>query len=167
MATATQPEARAITLNVNDVRRKVDVEPRHVLLDLLRENLKLTGTKKVCEMGNCGACTVLLDGEPVYSCLVLAVECAGREVATIEGLGTEDALDPLQQAFIDADALQCGYCTPGQLMSLKALFKRSQTPTADQIRRAVSGNLCRCGAYENIVRAAQMVAADNGAASGD
>src|SRR5690348_3312970 len=144
-----------IPIRVNGTEQSVDAEPRRTLLDALRHNLGLTGAKKACDMGNCGACTVQLDGEAVYSCLVLAVDCAGREVTTIEGVGN-GSLHPLQQAFIEADAFQCGYCTPGQIMSLKALFDRQPHPSDEAIERALSGNLCRCGAYPHIVRAAQM-----------
>ena len=135
----------------------MDAEPRRTLLDALRHNLGLTGAKKACDRGNCGACTVQLDGRAVYSCLVLAVDCAGREVTTIEGLANgEPELHPLQRAFIEADAFQCGYCTPGQIMSLKALFDRTAQPSDEEIERALSGNLCRCGAYQHIVKAARL-----------
>lgn len=133
------------------------VEPRRTLLDALRVDCGLTGTKKCCDMGNCGACTVVVNGEAVYSCLMLASECEGAEVSTVEGLASGDQLHPLQQAFMDEDAFQCGYCTAGQLMSLKALF--DTTPDADEeaIRLAVAGNLCRCGAYRHILAAAASV----------
>ncbi len=137
----------------------MDVEPRRTLLDALRHNLGLTGAKKACDMGNCGACTVHLDGRAVYSCLVLAVDCEGREVTTIEGVAAgsdEGELHPLQRAFIEADAFQCGYCTPGQIMSLKALFDRTPHPSDEEIERAVCGNLCRCGAYQHILKAARL-----------
>ncbi len=147
-----------VTLTVNDVERHVAVEPRRTLLDTIRHDLALTGTKKVCDMGNCGACTVLIDGQPMYSCLVLAVDVGDRAVTTIEGLAKGDQLDPVQQAFIEADAFQCGYCTPGQIMSVRALLNEHANPSEDQIRRAVSGNLCRCGAYLNIVKAGQRAA---------
>jgi aerobic-type carbon monoxide dehydrogenase small subunit (CoxS/CutS family) len=132
----------------------VQIEPRRTLLDALRHDLGLTGAKKACDMGNCGACTVLVDGRAVYSCLLLAVDCRGRAVTTIESLDN----DPLQRAFIEADAFQCGFCTPGQIMSLKALFNENPAPSDEEIVRAVSGNLCRCGAYRNIVRAARIAA---------
>ncbi len=144
----------ALSLSINGTARDVAVEPRRTLLDTLRNELGLTGTKKSCDMGNCGACTVLVDGHAAYSCLLLAVDCAGRAIATIESLVD----DPLQRAFIEADAFQCGFCTPGQIMSLKALFNETPAPSDEQIVRAVSGNLCRCGAYRNIVRAARIVA---------
>ena len=146
-----------IPIRVNGTERSVDAEPRRTLLDALRHNLGLTGAKKACDRGNCGACTVQLDGRAVYSCLVLAVDCAGREVTTIEGLANgEPELHPLQRAFIEADAFQCGYCTPGQIMSLKALFDRTAQPSDEEIERALSGNLCRCGAYHHIVKAARL-----------
>jgi aerobic-type carbon monoxide dehydrogenase small subunit (CoxS/CutS family) len=157
-------DACDVVLSVNGETRSVSVEPRRTLLDALRFDLGLTGTKKCCDMGDCGACTVLVDGRAEYACLRLAVDCAGRAVTTIEGLASDGRLHPLQQAFVDADALQCGFCTPGQIMSLAALLRETPAPTEDEIRRAVSGNLCRCGAYRNIVRAgaiaAQRVAQD-------
>ena len=149
-----------IPIRINGTEQSLDAEPRRTLLDALRHELGLTGAKKACDMGNCGACTVQLDGRAVYSCLVLAVDCAGREVTTIEGLasgGNEGELHPLQRAFIEADAFQCGYCTPGQIMSLKALFDRTPQPSDDEIERALSGNLCRCGAYQHILKAARLV----------
>jgi xanthine dehydrogenase YagT iron-sulfur-binding subunit len=146
------------SLQVNGVERTLLVEPRRTLLDALRASLGLTGTKKVCDMGTCGACTVLLDGRATYACLLLAVECAGREVTTIEGLGEGDALDPLQRAFVEADAYQCGFCTPGQIMSLRALLDETPHPSDEAIMRAVSGNLCRCGAYRHILEAGRIAA---------
>jgi xanthine dehydrogenase YagT iron-sulfur-binding subunit len=145
------------SLRVNGAEHELEVEPRRTLLDALRIDLGLTGAKKACDMGNCGACTVHLDGEAVYSCLVLAADCAERSVTTIEGLAPDGRLHALQEAFIAADAFQCGFCTPGQIMALAALFASSATPSDAQIQRALGGNLCRCGAYQNIVRAAQMV----------
>jgi aerobic-type carbon monoxide dehydrogenase small subunit (CoxS/CutS family) len=145
-----------VILQVNGVAHELALEPRRTLLDALRYDLDLTGTKKVCEMGNCGACTVLLDGHNVYSCLLLAVDCGGRQITTIEGLSRHGKLDVVQQAFIDADALQCGFCTPGQIMSMRALLNHIPAPSDAQIVRAVSGNLCRCGAYRNILRAGQL-----------
>ena len=142
-----------VSFQVNGGERSLAVEPRRTLLDALRVDLVLTGTKKVCDMGDCGACTVLLDGRAVYACLTLAVDCDGREVTTIEGLAHGDDLDPVQQAFVEADAYQCGFCTPGQIMSVRALLSETPAPTEDEVRRAVSGNLCRCGAYQNIVKA--------------
>jgi xanthine dehydrogenase YagT iron-sulfur-binding subunit len=153
-----------ITLHVNGAEHGLVLEPRHTLLDTLRYDLQLTGTKKVCDMGDCGACTVLVDGRAMYACLLLAVDCQGRQITTVEGLARNGKLDPVQQAFIEADAFQCGFCTSGQVMSLRALLNETPTPSDANIRRAVSGNLCRCGAYLNILRAGRMVA-DLGAES--
>ncbi|HZS01118.1 MAG TPA: (2Fe-2S)-binding protein [Chloroflexota bacterium] len=149
---------QAITLDVNGAAHELLVEPRRTLLDALRASLQLTGTKKVCDMGDCGACTVLVDGRAMYACLLLAIDCQGRAITTIEGLGNPDAPDPLQAAFVQADAYQCGYCTPGQIMSLKGLLLDNPAPTDAEILRAVSGNLCRCGAYPNILRAGRRAA---------
>lgn len=146
------------TLRVNGQEHPLLLEPRRTLLDVLREDLTLTGTKKVCDMGNCGACTVLIDGKATYSCLLLAVDCDDREIRTIEGLARADQLDPVQQAFIAADAFQCGFCTPGQIMSLRGLLDATPSPSDEQIERAVSGNLCRCGAYRHILEAGRQAA---------
>lgn len=152
-----------VTLRINGTDHALAVEPRRTLLDALRHDLQLTGTKKVCDMGDCGACTVLTDGRAMYSCLLLAVDCAGRAITTIEGLAgneeTPDGLDPVQRAFIEADAFQCSFCTSGQIMSIRALLNENPAPDDDAIRRAVSGNICRCGAYQNILRAGHMAAA--------
>ncbi len=144
---------RTVQLTVNGATHALALEPRHTLLDTLRADLELTGTKKVCDMGDCGACTVLVDGRAMYSCLLLSVECQGREITTIEGLAHDGQLDPVQQAFVEADAFQCGFCTPGQIMSLRALLNETATPSEEAIERAVTGNLCRCGAYLNILKA--------------
>lgn len=149
---------KTIALDINGERHTLTLEPRRTLLDALRVNLGLTGTKKVCAMGDCGACTVHLSGEPVYSCLCLAVECEGESVVTIEGLAEGGDLDPVQSAFIEADAFQCGFCTPGQIMSMKALLSKNPAPTDEEIMRAVSGNLCRCGAYRHILEAGRIAA---------
>lgn len=158
-ATTRGPGKTQIQLRVNGAEYELLVEPRRTLLDALRNDLALTGTKKVCDLGQCGACTLLVDGKAVYSCLLLAVECIGHEIQTIEGLADGVALDPVQQAFVECDAYQCGYCTPGQIMSLRALLRASSQPTEDDVRRAVSGNLCRCGAYQHIVQAGMRAAA--------
>ncbi|MBV9358723.1 MAG: (2Fe-2S)-binding protein [Chloroflexi bacterium] len=147
-----------VALNVNGHTVELRLEPRQTLLDTLRDDLLLTGAKKVCDMGDCGACTVLVDGLTMYACLLLAVDCEGREITTIEGLSTGDQLHPIQQSFIDADAFQCGFCTPGQIMSIKGLLDSTANPSDDDIRHAVSGNLCRCGAYQHIVRAGRLAA---------
>ena len=147
------PHKTSITLNVNGRNQRVDVEPRRTLLDALRIDLGLTGAKQVCNMGNCGACTVLLDGTAVYSCLTLAVECEGKQITTIEGLSEEGGLHPLQQAFVQHDALQCGFCTPGQVMAAYALLQRNPNPTEAEVIEGMSGNLCRCGSYRSIIEA--------------
>ncbi|MEA2594832.1 MAG: xanthine dehydrogenase YagT iron-sulfur-binding subunit [Thermomicrobiales bacterium] len=145
-----------VTLSVNGVPESVAAEPRLTLLDALRDELRLTGTKKVCDMGGCGSCTVLVDGRAVYSCLTLVMDCEGQEITTIEGLSRDGELDPVQRAFIEADAFQCGFCTPGQIMSLRGLLNATPTPSDAEIKRAVTGNLCRCGAYLNIVKAGHL-----------
>jgi xanthine dehydrogenase YagT iron-sulfur-binding subunit len=142
-----------VPLIVNGQKRTLRIEPRVTLLDALRENLGLTGTKKGCDMGQCGACTVLVDGKRVDSCLALAVQHEGRNITTIEGLANGDELHPMQQAFLDHDAFQCGYCTPGQILSAIGLLKEGGGRTDDEIREGMSGNICRCGAYPNIVDA--------------
>lgn len=147
-----------IRLTVNATPYELDVEPRRTLLDALRENLHLTGAKPGCNMGNCGACTVLLGDEAVYSCLLLAVECQDQPITTIEGLTQGNRLDPVQQAFIEHDALQCGFCTPGQILAMKALLARTPHPSDEEIERGMSGNLCRCGAYPKIRDAARALA---------
>jgi aerobic-type carbon monoxide dehydrogenase small subunit (CoxS/CutS family) len=143
-----------LTFDVNGEGVSLAVDPDRTLVEALREDLDLTGTKASCEMGDCGSCTVLLDGQAVYSCLVLAAECEGRAVETIEGMADGQALDPLQSAFVSCDALQCGYCTPGQIMSLEGLRRRVAEPTVQDVEQAVTGNLCRCGAYRHILDAA-------------
>lgn len=146
----------AFTLNGKSV--SASVEPHRTLLWLLREHFDLTGAKEGCGVGECGACTVLLDGEPVNACLVLAGKVQGRRVTTVEGLGGPEALHPLQQAFIDKHAVQCGFCTPGMLLSAKALLDRNPSPTSTEIREALSGNLCRCTGYQQIVAAVRAAA---------
>jgi len=148
------PKAKKrISITVNGKKVEREISSRMTLAEFLREELDLTGTKVGCNRGECGSCTVLLDGIPVYSCTVLGVEAVGREVLTIEGLAEEGKLHPLQEAFIEHDALQCGYCTPGMIMSIKALLDRIPQPTDDDIRRAIDGNFCRCGSYPNIINA--------------
>jgi xanthine dehydrogenase YagT iron-sulfur-binding subunit len=152
------PEPVKVVLQVNGNRHEVEVEPRVTLLDVLRNRLRLTGAKEVCDRATCGACTVLVNGQPVYSCMKLAVEMQAQEITTIEGLGGPTNLTPIQRAFVQCDALMCGYCTPGFVMSLTALFTAKQKPTLEEIKKACSGNLCRCGTYPRIFEAAQRVA---------
>jgi xanthine dehydrogenase YagT iron-sulfur-binding subunit len=156
-APAPAPAAREVPvgLTVNGKQHDLRLEPRVSLLDALRERLLLTGTKKGCDHGQCGACTVLLDDRRVNACLVLAVSAHGKSVTSIEGLARGEVLDPLQSAFITEDALQCGYCTPGQIMSARGLLREGRAHTDDEVREQMSGNLCRCGAYANIVKAIQ------------
>jgi len=156
--TAEPVELTRIRLLVNGRRHRLTVEPRWSLLFVLREKLGLTGTKAGCERGECGACTVLLDGQPRYSCLTLAVEAEGKEITTIEGLMRGEDLGPVQQAFLERDAFQCGYCTPGQIMAVEGLLRSTPDPSFEEIRRGVSGNLCRCGTYDHIFKAARRAA---------
>src|SRR6201988_906491 len=146
-----------IALRVNGTLHRLSVDPRTTVLDALRERLSLTGPKKGCDHGQCGACTVLLDGRRIYSCLTLAIMKDGARITTIEGLAQGTALHPLQQAFIEHDAFQCGYCTPGQICSAVGLTAEGRARTADEIRELMSGNICRCGAYPNIVAAIEQV----------
>jgi xanthine dehydrogenase YagT iron-sulfur-binding subunit len=148
-----------VAMSVNGVERKLWVSPWTTLLDALRDHLDLTGTKKGCDHGQCGACTVLADGHRILSCLTLAVMKDGTSITTIEGLAENGVLHPLQQAFIDHDAFQCGYCTPGQICSAAGLIAEGKAKSADEIRELMSGNLCRCGAYPNIVAAIQQAMA--------
>jgi carbon-monoxide dehydrogenase small subunit len=147
-----------LELSVNGELRRVSVAANRTLLDLLRLDLGLTGTKQGCGEGDCGTCTVLLDGVPVNACLVLAMEAAGTEVTTIEGLARGAELHPLQQAFIEAGAVQCGYCTPGMVLAAKSLLDANPQPSAKEVRRAISGNLCRCTGYQKIVEAVLLAA---------
>jgi len=156
------PEKSEITLTVNGAVKRLAVAPWTSLLDLLREQLNLTGTKKGCDHGQCGACTVLVNGVRINSCLTLAVMKDGAEVTTIEGLAAGDTLHVLQQAFVDHDAFQCGYCTPGQICSAVGLLREGKVRTADDIRELMSGNICRCGAYPNIVAAIQQAMRQDG-----
>lgn len=149
---------RVVTATINGRQEEFLCEPRQTLLEVLREVLNQTGTKEGCSNGNCGACTVLVDGRPVDSCLMLAVEAEGARIETVEGLAPADGLHPLQQAFLENAALQCGICTPGFLMSAKALLAETPRPTEEQIRFSLAGNLCRCTGYDKIVRAVQQAA---------
>ena len=147
-----------ITIQLNGAAREFTVGEQETLLHVLREKAGLTGAKKGCEVGECGACTVIMDGRAVNSCCVFAVSADGKRVETIEGIGTEEHPHPLQQAFIDAGAIQCGFCTPGMIMAAKALLDRNPHPTKEEVRQAMSGNLCRCTGYERIERAIGMAA---------
>ncbi len=164
MAAATPPESAEtgekirVSLLVNGQRRRLLVEPRWSLLFVLREKMGLTGTKVGCERGECGACTVLIDGQPRYSCITLAVEAEGKEITTLEGLMDGEELGPVQKAFIEHDAFQCGYCTPGQVMAAEGLLRSNPDPSLEEIRLGMSGNLCRCGVYPNIFRAVRRAA---------
>ena len=157
------PGAVKMTLTVNGQARVVSVEPRATLLDLLRDTLDLTGAKPVCERGSCGACTVVVDGMAVDACLYLALDAWGRNVTTVEGLARGDKLAPIQQAFVEHDALQCGFCTPGMVMSCHALLARNPRPSLDDVKQAVAGNLCRCGTYPKVFAAALAVGRAPGA----
>ncbi len=166
IAAATQPESGAtvfgtelhtIELTVNGKPKQVKVETRTTLLDALREGADLTGTKKVCDRGACGGCTVMLDGETVNSCMTLAFDAVGSKITTIEGLGTPDNLHPMQKAFVECDALQCGFCTPGMIVSATACVQKRGKPSLDQIKADMSGNICRCGTYTRVFEAIQKV----------
>ena len=147
-------EATPIVLTVNGKKEEVRVWPTETLADTLREKLGLTGTKIMCNEGECGSCTVLIDGKPVLSCLTLAIECAGKDILTIEGLvdSTTGELHPIQQAFVEHSGMQCGVCTPGMILTAKALLDENPNPTADDVREALAGNLCRCGTYNRITK---------------
>ena len=142
-----------VEATINGRSRTLDIAPNQTLLDVLRDEADLTGTKECCVVGECGACTVIVDGKPMNSCLMLAVEIDGASVTTVEGLETKDGLSPLQGAFLDESAAQCGFCIPGQLMSATALLQRNDDPTVEEIQEALAGNLCRCAGYEQITKA--------------
>ncbi len=148
---------KLVRMTINDREYELAVEPNETLTDMLRYQLGLTGTKKGCEVGDCGACTVILDGIPVNSCLVLAVQANGKKITTIEGLETEEGLHPVQQAFVEKGAIQCGFCTPGMILSAKSLLDKNPNPTEEEIRMGISGNLCRCTGYQKIVDAVKSV----------
>ena len=149
-AADAQAGTASVSLTVNGKKHSVKVDPRRTLLDMLRNDLDLTGSKLVCNQGTCGACTVLLDGRPVYGCMTLALDAEGKKIETVEGLEKNGRLHPLQQAFIEHDALMCGFCTPGFLMSSKALLDKNKRPTLADVKNACAGNLCRCGTYPRI-----------------
>jgi len=147
---------KQITLNINEKNYSLVIEPRETLLHVLREKLNLTGTKKTCSGGECGACTVLLDGNPIYSCLTLAIRADNKKITTVEGLAADGKLHPIQQAFIEKDGYQCGFCTPGFIMSSVALLEKNKNPLTEEIKTALSGNLCRCGNYSKIYKAVSV-----------
>ena len=147
------PGQTPITLNINGKERRLEVEPRVTLLDALRNRLDLTGSKKVCDRGTCGACTVIIDDEPVYSCSMLAVEAEGRSITTIEGLGTPQNMNPVQEAFIKHDAQQCGFCTPGFVVACTAFVHKNPQASTEDVRAGLGGNLCRCGTYAGMIEA--------------
>ena len=151
-----------ITLQVNGEQFEIDIEPRRTLLSVLREELGLTGAKQGCGEGNCGACTVMVDGQTVYACLTLAIACEGSEIRTVEGLAKGGQLHPVQAAFVEHDGYQCGFCTPGQIVSAVALLEDNAQPTEEEARRGMAGNLCRCGAYPNIAAAVLAAAGERG-----
>jgi len=151
---------KLICLTINDKAYEVAVEPNQTLVDLIRYDLGLTGTKKGCELGDCGSCTVIMDGKPVNSCLVLAMQANGKTVTTIEGLETGDGLHPLQKAFVEKGAIQCGFCTSGMILSGKSLLDKNPNPDQAEIRSTISGNLCRCTGYQKIVEAVKSVSSD-------
>ena len=142
-----------IELKVNGEIYEVAIDSNRTLLEVLRENLGLTGTKEACDMGDCGSCTVLIDGKPVLSCLTLAMDVQGKDILTIEGLAREGELDPVQKAFVEHGAIQCGFCTPGMIMSARALLDKNPKPTQEEIKKVISGNLCRCTGYTKIIEA--------------
>jgi xanthine dehydrogenase YagT iron-sulfur-binding subunit len=160
------PGKAAVTLNVNGQSRTVDVEPRVTLLEALRHDLDTTGAKRVCDRGTCGACTVIVDGKPVYSCSVLAIDAQGQKITTVESLDANGKLHPIQQAFVDNDGQQCGFCTPGFVMACKALLDRHPDPTPAQVASGLGGNLCRCGTYVGIKGAVAQAAKGKGGARG-
>lgn len=147
------PEATSIALNINGTVKHLSIEPRTTLAEALRNELHLTGTKIVCDRGSCSACTVMLDGTPVNSCMTFALDAADRKITTIEGLGDPEHLHPVQAAFVEHDGMQCGYCTPGMVMSCAALLERNPHPAAADVKQAISGNICRCGTYPKVVEA--------------
>jgi carbon-monoxide dehydrogenase small subunit len=147
-----------VALTINGEERSADVEPRTLLVHFIRDDLDLTGTHWGCDTSNCGACVVLMDGEPVKSCTVLAASAAGHDIRTVEGLEQDGVLDPVQQGFIEEHGLQCGFCTPGMMLTARALLDRNPNPTEDEIREAISGQICRCTGYLNIVKAVQWAA---------
>ena len=165
-AHAVGPEALPIKLRINGQEHAVTVEPRYTLAETLRDNLGLTGTKVVCDRGSCSACTIWIDKVPALACMTLAVDAVGREITTIEGLSHGDAMHPVQAAFVKHDAMQCGFCTPGMVMACAALLERNKNPKLDDVKHAVSGNLCRCGTYPKVFAATLDVGQQRGQTAG-
>jgi carbon-monoxide dehydrogenase small subunit len=162
IAAGTKSRTRLISLCVNGEWHEVAVKPRNMLVEVIRDTIGLTGTKASCESGTCGACTVLVEGRPVLGCITLAVECDGKQVQTVEGLAEGEKLSAIQEAFLDQGAVQCGFCTPGMLMSATALLRRNPKPTREDINKALEGNLCRCTGYNAIVDAVLQVSGQEG-----
>jgi len=162
IAAGTKSRTRLISLCVNGEWHEVAVKPRNMLVEVIRDTIGLTGTKASCESGTCGACTVLVEGRPVLGCITLAVECDGKQVQTVEGLAEGEKLSAIQEAFLDQGAVQCGFCTPGMLMSATALLRRNPKPTREDINKALEGNLCRCTGYNAIVDAVLQVSGQGG-----
>ena len=156
------PGKAPVTLKINGVNKALNVEPRLTLLDALRDELELTGAKRVCDRTTCGACTVIVNGKSVYSCSMLAIEAQGKDIQTVEGLSQSGKLHPLQQAFVDNDAQQCGYCTPGFVMACKSFLDKNPNPSIEQVRKGLGGNLCRCGTYVGITQAVLQTAKKKG-----
>src|SRR5216683_766781 len=156
------PDAIAIELRINGATRRAVIEPRVTLLEFLRDHVGLSGTKLVCDRGACGACTVHLDGNPVNACMLLAADARSHEITTIEGIGTAERMHPVQAAFVEFDALQCGFCTPGMIMAIVAALARNPDPSSEQVKRSVAGNICRCGTYPHVFAAAMAAAAKIG-----
>jgi len=148
---------KEITLKINSNSYKMTVDTRMTLLEAIRDKIGLTGTKEGCSVGECGTCTVLMDGKPIYSCLMLAVDAEGKEILTIEGLADSEGLKPIQKSFIDHGAVQCGFCTPGMILTAKALLDENPNPTEEEIKKAISGNLCRCTGYSKIIEAIKVL----------
>jgi carbon-monoxide dehydrogenase small subunit len=153
---------KQIKLKVNGIEHSVSIKPHWTLLDVLRDEIGLMGTKKGCDKGECGACTVIMNGEAILSCLVLAIQCRGKDILTIEGLAQNGKLDPLQDAFVKDGAIQCGFCTPGMIIASRALLNRIPHPSEEEIKRGLSGNLCRCTGYTKIIAAVQKASATEG-----
>ena len=156
--TTVGPNATQVTLKINGTEHQATIEPRHTLLDIMRQKLDITGPKPICERGSCGGCTVMIDKQPVYSCMMLAIDAVGKEITTVEGLSKDGELDPVQKAFVQHDAQMCGFCTPGFVVSVRALLDRNPNPTVDDVKNAVSGNTCRCGTYPRVFEAALTAA---------